>query len=126
MSAINQDPGGTAARPERVTLAASVEVTPKQIEKDPTVLEQIPPATRTYLVDLGTMSDTEWASMVATLVRAGLEPVPHIAARRLKSRDALRSRLAAMQDAAGIRDALVIAGGAGAPEGPFASSMDAL
>ncbi|MEO0798317.1 MAG: methylenetetrahydrofolate reductase [Pseudomonadota bacterium] len=107
-------------------LAASVEVTPKQVEKDPAILEMIPPATRTYLVDLGTMSDGEWATLVGKVAQAGLEPVPHIAARRLRSRDALASRLKAMSDAAGVRDALVIAGGAGDPEGPFASSMAAL
>lgn len=109
-----------------ITLAASVEVTPKQIEKDPELLTRIPPATRTYLVDLGTLDDRAWADVVTTIMRAGLEPVPHIAARRLKSRAQLAARLRAMQDAAGVRDALVIAGGAGAPEGPFASSMDAL
>ncbi|MEL6297532.1 MAG: methylenetetrahydrofolate reductase [Pseudomonadota bacterium] len=112
------------AKPTR--LAASVEVTPRQIEKDPAVLELIPPATRTYLVDLGTMQDGEWAAVTKSLTRAGLEPVPHLAARRLKSAAALESRLSAMVSEAGIRDVLLIAGGAGAPEGPFGSTMDVL
>lgn len=111
---------------QRPILAASVEVTPKQIEKDPSMLLAIPPATRTYLVDLGTMSPDEWSSVVRKVADAGLEPVPHIAARRLASTQALQSRLSAMVDAAGVRDVLLIAGGAGDPAGPFASTMDVL
>jgi len=107
-------------------LAASVEVTPRQIEKDPEILSLVPPATRTYLVDLGTMAPQAWADLLKTVTRAGLEPVPHIAARRLKSRDDLAERLSAMVDAAGVRDVLLIAGGAGDAAGPFESSMDVL
>ncbi|MEO0673302.1 MAG: methylenetetrahydrofolate reductase, partial [Pseudomonadota bacterium] len=110
----------------RPTLAASVEVTPKQIEKDPSVLDLIPPATRTYLVDIGAMSAPAWGAVAKTLVRKGLEPVPHIAARRLSSHAALEERLSAMVGEAGVRDVLLIAGGAGAPNGPFGSTVDVL
>ncbi len=110
----------------RPTLAASVEVTPKQIEKDPSVLDLIPPATRTYLVDIGAMSAASWGQVAQTLVRKGLEPVPHIAARRLESREALEERLSAMVNEAGVRDVLLIAGGPGEANGPFGSSMDVL
>ena len=110
----------------RPVLAASVEVTPKQVLRDPSMLLAIPPATRTYLVDLGTMSAREWAELVGHVMRAGLEPVPHIAARRVVSRACLDERLTAMSEAAGVRDVLLIAGGAGDPAGPFASSMDIL
>ena len=111
---------------EKPLLAASVEVTPKQIEKDPSILDRIPPGTRTYLVDLGTMETAEWAALTKTVARAGLEPVPHIAARRVTSADALDERLAAMVGEAGVRDVLLIAGGAGDPAGPYSSSMDVL
>lgn len=119
----NTPAGGKAHRP---LLAASVEVTPKQVDKDPSILDRIPPGTRTYLVDLGTMSASEWAALTRTVARAGLEPVPHIAARRITSAVDLEERLAAMTGEAGVRDALLIAGGAGDPAGPFTSSMDVL
>ena len=111
---------------ERAVLAASIEVSPTHVLKKPELLEHIPPATRTYIVDLGTHEAHEWAEMARRLVRAGLEPVPHIAARRLTSAQQLDERLAALTGEAGVRDALLIAGGADAPVGPFTSSLDVL
>lgn len=107
-------------------LAASIEVAPGQVMKRMDLLELIPPATRVALVDLGNLEVTEWAGLTKQMARRGLEPVPHIAARRLTSRGALEERLAAMSGEAGVRDVLVIAGEAERPAGPFASSLDVL
>lgn len=106
-------------------LAASIEVAPGQIENKPETLKFIPPATRTYVVDLGTKSPKEWGRICRQLVDNGLEPVPHIAARRLRNDADLRDRLAAMTQEAGVRDVLVIAGEA-ERSGSFASSMAVL
>ncbi len=107
-------------------LAASIEVAPRQIETKPELLKHIPPATRTYIVDLGQQTPSEWADLACLLARHGLEPVPHIAACRLKSKTELAERLAAMTQDAGVRDVLLIAGEATPPDGPFASTMDVL
>ena len=107
-------------------LAASIEVAPAQVIKRPELLELIPPATRVALVDLGNLDVGEWAALTGRMARLGLEPVPHIAARRLASADALDERLRAMTTEAGVRDVLVVAGEADRPAGPFASSIDVL
>ena len=107
-------------------LAASIEIAPGQIERQPDVLKHIPPATRTYIVDLGTKSPQEWAALCRLLVNHGLEPVPHIGARRLSGAGELRDRLTAMSQEAGVRDVLLIAG-EGNPTAPaYASSMAVL
>jgi len=110
----------------RPTLAASIEIVPAQIQSKPELLKHIPPATRTYIVDLGAQSPAEWGRMCRRLVDHGLEPVPHIAARRLTSSDELRDRLKAMTEIAGVRDVLVIAGEADDGSGPYPSSMAVL
>jgi methylenetetrahydrofolate reductase (NADPH) len=107
-------------------LAASIEVAPAQVIKRPELLELIPPATRVALVDLSNLDVGEWAALTGRMARLGLEPVPHIAARRLASADALDERLRAMTTEAGVRDVLVVAGEADRPAGPFASSIDVL
>src|SRR6266571_990154 len=61
-------------------------------------------------------------ALATRLRRAGLRPVPHVAARRIASRDALDEYLARAAGEAGVDSALVIAGDSGRPSGPFDSS----
>ena len=121
---VNTSGDQVSAPGTRPTLAASVEIAPGQVEKKPELLRHIPPATRTYIVDLGTKSPSQWAALARQLINAGLEPVPHIGARRLASKAELHDRLAAMTQEAGVRDVLLIAGEE--QVGPFHSSMEVL
>jgi len=61
-------------------------------------------------------------ALATRLRRAGLRPVPHVAARRIASRDALDEYLARAAGEAGVDSVLVIAGDNGRPSGPFDSS----
>jgi len=61
-------------------------------------------------------------ALAARLRRAGFRPVPHVAARRIASRDALGEYLARAAGEAGVDSALVIAGDSDRPSGPFDSS----
>ena len=54
--------------------------------------------------------------------KAGLEPVPHIAARRITSREEVRSFLARATGEAGVRKVLVIGGDTASASGPFADA----
>ena len=58
------------------------------------------------------------------LRRAGFNPVPHIAARELISRDALDDFLARARDEAAVSRILLIAGDVVAAKGPFKSTRD--
>jgi len=62
-------------------------------------------------------------ALATRLKRAGLRPVPHVAARRIASRDALDEYLARVAGEAGVDSALVIAGDSDRPSGPFESSL---
>lgn len=54
---------------------------------------------------------------------AGLEPVPHIAARYVESRDAARAQIERLVGAADVNHVLLIAGDLGEPRGPLPSAL---
>jgi methylenetetrahydrofolate reductase (NADPH) len=58
------------------------------------------------------------------LRRAGFNPVPHIAAREMPSREALDDFLARLRDEADVRRILLIAGDVAGARGPFKSTLD--
>ena len=60
----------------------------------------------------------------AALRRAGFNPVPHIAARELASREALDDFLARARGEAGVSRILLIAGDIATTRGPFKSTSD--
>jgi methylenetetrahydrofolate reductase (NADPH) len=60
----------------------------------------------------------------AALRRAGYNPVPHIAAREMASREALDDFLARLRDEADVTRILLIAGDTALARGPFKSSLD--
>jgi methylenetetrahydrofolate reductase (NADPH) len=60
----------------------------------------------------------------AALRRAGFNPVPHIAARELASREALDDFLARARGEAGVSRVLLIAGDVATTRGPFKSTSD--
>ena len=64
------------------------------------------------------------AETAAALRRAGFEPVPHIAAREIASREALDDFLASLRGEADVRRVLLIAGDVAGARGPFKSSRD--
>src|SRR5712691_4652731 len=62
-------------------------------------------------------------ALATRLKRAGLRPVPHVAARRIASRGALDEYLARAAGEAGVDSALLIAGDSERASGPFESSL---
>jgi methylenetetrahydrofolate reductase (NADPH) len=62
-------------------------------------------------------------TLAARLRRAGLNPVPHFAARRIASREALDEYLERSAGEAAVDSALVIAGDSDRATGPFESSL---
>jgi len=62
-------------------------------------------------------------ALAARLARAGFRPVPHVAARRIASREALDGFLARVAGEAGVDSALVIGGDSESTGGAFDSSL---
>jgi len=82
----------------------------------------LPPATPVYVTAVPTAAPDETVAAAAALRRAGLEPVVHIAARRLESAAALENLLKRLIGEAGVGNLLVIGGDIDAV-GPFADAL---
>jgi methylenetetrahydrofolate reductase (NADPH) len=108
---------------ERMTVANllrsySIETTP--MEK--TVPGNIAPGTHVYVASVPRADKRQIVGRAAQLRKAGLVPVPHVAARGIESAAALRDFLVRLRDEADVESALVLGGDTDKPVGPFASS----
>ncbi|HYU68644.1 MAG TPA: methylenetetrahydrofolate reductase [Burkholderiales bacterium] len=102
---------------------ASLEISsrdPAEIDACTCLLE---PGTAVYVSMPPGQTYHENVALAARLKRAGFRPVPHIAARRIASREALDEYLARAAGEAGVDGALVIAGDSDRASGPFDSSL---
>ncbi|MSO68217.1 MAG: methylenetetrahydrofolate reductase [Pseudolabrys sp.] len=70
----------------------------------------LPPSTPVYLTAVPTVRSNELVAAAGALRKAGLEPVAHIAARRLSSKDQLNELLTGLRNEADMRRLLVIGG----------------
>jgi methylenetetrahydrofolate reductase (NADPH) len=96
----------------------SVEITPREAPTLPPLQNVLASGTAVYLTFL---PHTPWAETVAvarSVREAGMRPVPHLAARAVPDRAALRGMLADLA-AAGVEDLLVLAGSLATPVGEF-------
>ena len=82
----------------------------------------LPPGTEVYVTAVPTVGPAELIGIAATLRKAGLEPVAHIAARRLPSAEALAHIVTGLAGDAGVRRLLVI-GGDIDNAGPFSDAL---
>jgi methylenetetrahydrofolate reductase (NADPH) len=107
----------------RLIRGASVEATfPRRAELDAT-RQILPPGTQLYLSLPSSHTPKELGSLATQVRMAGFEPVPHIAARAIASRNDAHDLLARLNGEAGVTRALVIAGDADRPAGPFADAL---
>ncbi len=107
-------------------IAASIEISPRQALHEPALPNLFPIGTRVYLTDVGTEPVTIVADGARRLQELGYRAVPHLAARRLTTRQALAERLARLTTDAGVEEVLVIGGGLQTPAGAFDSSLAVL
>ena len=101
----------------------SIEVMPRTAEKIADFRPLLPAGTRVYIAHI---DGTPIADMVATAARLraeGFEPMPHFPARIIADRATLADWIARYRAEAGVRQALLLAGGVAQPVGDFHSSM---
>jgi methylenetetrahydrofolate reductase (NADPH) len=103
----------------------SIEVTPHDAEKLPAIAEALRPGASVYVANLPGVPLDEVVKLSGRVKELGFNPVPHIVARRVESRDQLDRALADLQRR-GVDEALVIGGDVAAPNAPFDSSAEVL
>ena len=101
----------------------SIEVMPRTAEKVEDFREHLPAGTRVYIAHI---EGTPIEDMVATAKRLtgeGFAVMPHFPARIIQDAAVLENWIAMYQGEAGVKQALLLAGGVSAPYGDFHSSM---
>lgn len=101
----------------------SLEMTAKDVDKLEEAAKLIPPGTQVSVTFLPNEDFPARVKAAAMLRRLGLEPVPHLSARRLKSQAELESYLTSLKNEANINSVFVIAGDPPQPEGPYEDAL---
>jgi methylenetetrahydrofolate reductase (NADPH) len=109
----------TAALAVDLVASGSVEMGAHRPQDARAIAALLPAGTPVYVNHLPRHSLADSLASLAAVREAGLEPVPHIAARRIASRAELEEFLARAVAEAGVRKALVIGGDEAEARGPF-------
>jgi methylenetetrahydrofolate reductase (NADPH) len=125
-SVLDSAPGGTdrngsiAAIAGELVACGSLEMGAEAPEDARRIAELLPAGTPVYVNHLPRHELPHTLAALVALREAGLEPVPHIAARRVASRAQLAAFIDQAVRVAGVAKALLIAGDVGTPLGPYA------
>ena len=105
---------------------ASIEIAPREHTEIAAVAEVLPVNSCIYVPAPAKRPLAESLAAVAAIRRAGLDPVPHIAARRFASRVELAQFLRAAVGEHGAHRIMLIAGDEATPRGPYADALQVL
>lgn len=101
----------------------SLEITGKDVKDLRAAAPGIPPGTRVNITFLANEDSALRVRAAKVIGDLGFRPVPHISARRLRSREELDTYLAALAAVGAIEDVVVIGGDPAEPAGPFADAL---
>jgi methylenetetrahydrofolate reductase (NADPH) len=108
-----------AATAAELVACGSLEMGADTPEDARRVAELLPAGTPVYVNHLPSRDLDHTLPALIALRQAGLEPVPHIAARRVASREQVRSFLERAVKTAGVAKVLLIGGDVAEPSGPY-------
>jgi methylenetetrahydrofolate reductase (NADPH) len=111
-------------RPQHIP--ASIEISPKQAIESTDLPGLFPAGVRVYITDIGTDDTPTLVRAARRVTDLGYSAVPHLACRRVSTKQALEDRIRATAEEAGATDMLIIGGGLKKPAGEFASSIEVL
>ena len=101
---------------------ASIEITPKQIEKLPVLQARLPQGSAVFIALIDPAEVDAQVHAAGALIKAGFEAIPHVPARFVRDGDDLKTRMAAFQGQ-GVQTILALGGGAPQPIGKFDAAI---
>ena len=113
------------ARIAELVSSGTVEMSPRDADQISEAAALLPANMRVYVDSLPGRLHFSTLRAMEALCDEGLDPVPHIAARRIESRTALKEFVAGAAHA-GVRRVLLIGGDQPVPSGPYGSSLQIL
>jgi methylenetetrahydrofolate reductase (NADPH) len=120
-----KDTGETQVNPELESFLKdfSIEVMPRTAEKVEDFRDLLPKGTRVYIAHIEGTPIEDMVSTAKRLANEGYTVMPHFPARIIKDAATLENWIAQYQGEAGVKQALLLAGGVTKPHGDFDSSI---
>jgi methylenetetrahydrofolate reductase (NADPH) len=106
--------------------AGSLEISPREMHQSGEVGALLPTGTCVYVPSLPGLPLARTLEAVAAIRAAGLDPVPHVSARRILNRDEFRDFLKKAVAEHGVHRVMLLGGDEPRPKGPFADSLQIL
>lgn len=126
-AAMRQPPSASRRlRGEELVVASSIEISPRDELDGDGLGELFNPGTTVFVNHPGSVTHHDIVAACVRLRRAGFNPVPHIAARRLVSFTQANDFMQRAANEAGVTDALVIGGDPDRAMGPFPDAHNLL
>src|SRR5438067_1726126 len=113
-------------RVAELMVAGSLEISPRELHRAREVAALVPTGTCVYIPSLPGLPLARTLEAIAAVREAGLDPVPHVSARRILNRDEFTDFLAKAAAQYGVHRVLLIGGDEPRPKGPFADSLQIL
>jgi len=117
---------GSRARLGELIAAGSLEISPRELHRAAEVAAQLPASTCVYIPSLPGLPLARTLEAIAALRAVGLDPVPHVSARRILDRKEFSSFLKEASSRYGVHRVLLIGGDEPKPKGPFQDSLQIL
>ena len=111
---------------ERFVRDFSIEVMPRTAEKIENFRDLLPKNTRVYIAHIEGTPIEDMVKTARRLAEDGFAAMPHFPARIIKDKATLTEWISRYQGEAGVKQALLLAGGVSNPCGEYESSMDLL
>ncbi len=118
--------GAVSSRLAELAANASIELAPRDRGRVAEAAGLLPAGARVYLTALPKHPIEATLEGVRAIRAAGLDPVPHVAARRIASRAELAGFLGEAVQAHGVRRVLLIGGDEREPRGPYPDALTLL
>jgi methylenetetrahydrofolate reductase (NADPH) len=113
-------------RLSELLIAGSLEISPRELHRAPEVAAILPADSCVYIPSLPGLPLTRTLDAIAAIRAAGLDPVPHVSARRIRDRDEFREFLKNAASQHGVHRVLLVGGDEPRPKGPFEDSLKVL
>src|SRR3954471_1268017 len=114
---------GLQERLAELVAASSLELAPRELHRAADMAALLPADTCVYIPSLPGLPLSRTLEAVAAVRAAGLDPVPHVSARRILQRDEFKAFLKQAVDQHGVHRVLLIGGDEPRPKGPFEDSL---
>ena len=106
--------------------AGSIEISPRELHKAKEIAALLPTDACVYLPSLPGLPLSRTLEAIAALRAAGLDPVPHVSARRILNREEFETFLKEASARYGVHRVLLLGGDEPKPKGPFVDSLQIL